>query len=677
MDRDTPISELASGMRSAIKLVIAVQAAQLCLAAPPIILIGDEPGSWTRILNSAGWKLSESAGIPAPAVAKHAESGSYVILQGSSEAAGLLGIRPTAKRTIVRSIVDEHNPKLPIVWEHSVDLPVFELPAGATIFARDRSTGAPLVAGFRKGAGAILWTAAGPGSSGYDRFPYLLQALTKLGLEPPLRSNRLWAFFDSSYRLRVDPDYFAERWRKAGIAALHVAGWHFAEPDAGRDAYLKKLIDAVHRNGILVYVWLELPHVSEQFWQSHPEWREKTAVLQDAHLDWRKLMNLQNPACFRAASDLTRSLIERFDWDGVNLAELYFESLEGTSNPARFTPMNDDVRAEYKALMGVDPLELFRRAPDKEQLQAFLSYRAELVRNMQRTWIAEIEKVRRKRPHLDLVLTHVDDRYDTKMRELIGADAARVLPMLEEHDFTFLIEDPATIWHLGPERYPQIASKYEPLTAKREKLAIDINIVERYQDVYPTKQQTGTELLQLVHLASKAFERVALYFENSLLKPDLPLLPAAAAVVSRYEQAGGKTIVESSRGVGVAWNGAAKVNGKLWPVSSGKVVWLPPGPHVVEPAGEAPGLRLVDFNGELRSAISHGHEIEFAYQSSSRAIAIFDRAPGEIQVDGEPADVKVQGRTVLLPRGQHIVTVKVPSSTAVTKLEDSASLKQE
>ena len=41
----------------------------------------------------------------------------------------------------------------------------------------------------------------------------------------------------------------------------------------------------------------------------------------------------------------------------------------------------------------------------------------------------------------------------------------------------------------------------QPLTPRSDKLAIDINVVERYQDVYPTKQQTGTELFQLVHLA--------------------------------------------------------------------------------------------------------------------------------------------------------------------------------
>ena len=60
------------------------------------------------------------------------------------------------------------------------------------------------------------------------------------------------------------------------------------------------MIEACHRHAILVYAWLELPHVSEKFWADHPAWREKTALGQDAQLDWRKLMNLENPECHRA-----------------------------------------------------------------------------------------------------------------------------------------------------------------------------------------------------------------------------------------------------------------------------------------------------------------------------------------------------------------------------------------
>jgi hypothetical protein len=528
------------------------------------------------------------------------------------------------------------------------------------------------MAGFRKGAGAVLWVAAPPGPHGYERFPYLPQALLDLGLKPPFRSSRLWAFFDSAYRSRVDLDYFAERWRAAGISALHVAAWHFWERDAQADEYLSRLIEACHRHAIQVYAWLELPHVSDIFWDQHPEWREKTALLQDAQLDWRKLVNLTNREAFIAVSAGGRDLLTRFDWDGVNLAELYFESLEGHENPARFTPLNDDVRREFQQAAGFDPLELFEaKSPRHWQQNApglvrFLDFRAQLAQRQQVEWIAQIEELRRIKPHLDLTLTQIDDRFDSSMREKLGADATRVLPLLAEHDFTFLIEDPATVWNLGPERYPQIAARYAPLTPIQEKLAIDVNIVERYQDVYPTKQQTGAELFQLVHTAANSFPRVALYFEASIARHDLTLLASAAAAVERAVFANGKLVVESRRGVGVPWNGPATVDGKRWPFASDSLIWLMPGAHVIEPAAAGPlSIRVLDFNGDLKMAGVTAFGIEFAYQSSARAMARLERAPAKLQIDGVERVPEMSGNVLLLPRGQHFVTLTYGKTSTV------------
>jgi hypothetical protein len=598
---------------------------------------------------------------PAADLRLYVERGAMLVLEGDSPLAVAFGFRPTDKRVVVRALEDLRAPKLRIVWEKSLELPVFETPKDARVFARERWDHVPLMAGFRKGAGAVLWVAAPPGSHGYDRFPYIPQALVDLGLEPPFRSHQLWAFFDSAYRSRVDLDYFAARWREAGIGALHVAAWHYWERDPQSDEYLRHLIEACHRNAILVYAWLELPHVSEKFWDDHPEWREKTALLQDAQLDWRKLINLTNRAAFAAVSEGVRDLAGRFDWDGVNLAELYFESLEGHDNPARLTPLNADVRAEFQQTAGFDPLELFdpkspryypKTAPE---LAKFLDFRAGLARRQQAEWIGHIEAIRKTRPHLDLVVTHVDDRFDTTMREKIGADAARLLPLLGQHDFTFLIEDPATIWNLGPQRYPQIAARYAPLTPAQDKLAIDINIVERYQDVYPTKQQTGTELFELVHTASAAFPRVALYFENSILAHDLPLLASAAATVERAGRVGGKLVVESRRGAGVPWRGPALVDGRAWPVANDTTLWLPPGAHSIEPAAVMPVIRLLDLNASLESASVTAAGVQFAYRSGARAMVRLDHLPHNVEIDGAEAHPAFTGNVLLLPRGQHLV----------------------
>lgn len=648
-------------MRLPASLLVACFVLRSLAAAAPasVLVIGEEPGSWKRILGSVGIPITQAVALSPAAVRAQMEAGAVVIVEGESEFAKQLGFVPGPNKVPARSAVDIHNPALSIIWERSVEIPRFALPPDAKVFTHERWTSAPLVAGVRRGAGALLWLAARPGKNGCERFPYLLQALRDLGLQVPVRSNRIWAFLDSSYRTRADIEYLADRWVRAGISALHVAAWHFNEPDEARDKWLRSLMQSCHRRGILVYAWLELPHVSERFWQDHPEWREQTALLQDAHLDWRKLMNLANPDCAHAVEAAVHALLARFDWDGVNLGELYFESLEGVGNPARFTPMSKEVREEFRALTDIDPVKLFAPGAPPEDVKAFLAYRAGLVRRMQADWLRVLETFRRERPHLDLVLTHVDDRFDARMRELIGADAAQTLPLLKQHDFTFLIEDPATVWHLGPERYREIAAQYAPLTPRQDRLAIDLNIVERYQDVYPTKQQTGVELMQLVHTAALSFPRVALYFETSILRPDLELLPAAAAAVTRFERAGDRIVVESARGAGIAWSGAVAVDGRNWPVTDGSVVWVPPGVHAISPGETLPAIRVERLNADLRTATVSPSGTEFSYQSSSRAFAILNRRPAMLQIDGEPVTPEWSGDTTLiLPRGEHVVLLR-------------------
>jgi hypothetical protein len=663
---------MRSAARSALLLVCAAE-----LVSAASFSFTTESAAWAELLTSLGLVQAPSGAadlivLPEGASGEygaHVERGAILVLEGASAVAESFGIRPTSTPVTLRSIIDARAPKLEIVWEQAVSTTRFELPQSARIFAREKWTQAPVLAGFRAGAGAVLWLAAPLGERGYSRYPYVPQALQDLGLEPALQSRRLWAFFDSSYRARVDLDYFAPRWRAAGISALHVAAWHYWEPEEPRDDYLRRLIAACHRNAIQVYAWLELPHVSERFWEEHPEWREKTAIGQDAHLDWRKLMNLTNRDAFRAVAAGLRELAARFDWDGINLAELYFESLEGHDNLARFTPFNRDVRAQFAALHGYDPVEIFSVAAphywpqSPDSLRTFLDFRAELALRQQAEWITEVEAIRQTKPWLDLVLTHVDDRLDATMRAKIGVDTAKTLPLLREHDFTFLVEDPATTWNLGPQRYTELAARYAQTAPRPEKLAVDINIVERYQDVYPTKQQTGAELFQLVHAASEAFPRVALYFESSLAKVDWPLLPSAAAAVERVERRDNRLVVASRHGVGVAWRGPALVDGRPWPVRSANHVWLPRGTHAVESAASSPPLLLTDLNADLHSARALPNGVEFVYVSAARGFAVLDRTPDRIEIDGEAAEGVLDGLLLRLPRGQHLVTVTLGSGT--------------
>jgi hypothetical protein len=101
------------------------------------------------------------------------------------------------------------------------------------------------------------------------------------------------------------------------------------------------------------------------------------------------------------------------------------------------------------------------------------------------------------------------------------------------------------------------------------------------------------------------------------------------------------------------------VDGQLWPAADEDTVWLPAGPHSVEPSDRPRGARLVRLNADLKAARAvNATTIEFSYQTTARAIAILDRPPRRTEIDGAEEPLQRAGpNTILLPRGQHVVTI--------------------
>ena len=161
-------------------------------------------------------------------------------------------------------------------------------------------------------------------------------------------------------------------------------------------------------------------------------------------------------------------------------------------------------------------------------------------------------------------------------------------------------------------------------------------------------------------MAATAFPRVALYFENSILPPDLPLLGAASAVVTSYARDKQRISIDSATDVEVAWTVAgALVDGKPWPLLTKTSVRLPAGAHVVEQGPHRDSISISDLNATLRTASIDGSRVHFRYTSDSRAIVRFDRKPSAMELDGhpfEPVCVEASDCAILLPGGEHDVT---------------------
>ena len=140
-------------------------------AVPNYHVLGDEPGAWPKIFASiglqpitggpAGVVVIRRSGSPQTAASWNSriDQGVILVLEGESDLAQSFGFKPGPKRLAVSSLTDIRAPKLSIVWEEKLEMPFYELPDKARIFTAERWEGAPLVAGYRQGKGAVLWVA--------------------------------------------------------------------------------------------------------------------------------------------------------------------------------------------------------------------------------------------------------------------------------------------------------------------------------------------------------------------------------------------------------------------------------------------------------------------------------------------------------------------------------------
>ncbi len=85
-----------------------------------------------------------------------------------------------------------------------------------------------------------------------------------------------WSFyFDPGLRQNVSWEKLVARWKASGVKIVYLAAWHFYKSYQFDYVHFIRLC---HDHGIAVYAWFEFPQITPLVWDTHPEWREKTAT---------------------------------------------------------------------------------------------------------------------------------------------------------------------------------------------------------------------------------------------------------------------------------------------------------------------------------------------------------------------------------------------------------------
>jgi uncharacterized protein YdaL len=617
------------------------------------------------------------------AIIKYVEEGANLITDSRNELAEEFGIRFSRDRIRVRAIMDRYYPEEAISWRYFELMNKIIAENVDEVFCQDAATDAPVTIGKNVGKGRIIFFGArfDPISQeGYSRFPYLLEYVRRyFQVGPIVRREDLEAYFEPGLRSAVSVEDLVKQWVRIGIRRIHVAGWHEYPKytyDYGR------LIRLAHANGILVYAWLEPPQVTQKFWLEHPEWREKNYKGQDAPAAWRYAVALTDSACLRQMTDHYRTFLEKHDWDGVNLAELYFESGKGFETPLLFTPMHPSAVKEIRKRYGFDVTTIFDpNSPwfwetNPTVKTDVTDYRVNKLTEVYTRLLKEFAQIAERKQGFQIIVTAMDSFSSPELREQLGVDMSQILPLQKQYGFLLQVEDVQRLWSTDPQRYVQVGRRYEQLIGDRTKLLLDLNILSfrAKADItpFPTLIQTGTESFHLVNAAAIGAPRFTFYAEATVNSQDLQYFANAAATDVQYDRTENGYAVQAQRSFVLKLPKEIQrlgLDGLLLSPTRENLFVIPAGTHTLSlPAGATGAFSTSRLEPRILSstanllALSYGmRNALFSYEADQRALVSFTNEPTQVLVDGRPYSfTTMKGNdcfTIFLPAGTHEVEV--------------------
>ena len=617
------------------------------------------------------------------AIVRFVEAGGNLITDQKNDLAEELGIRFSPTQLRVRNVRDRMYPEEPVTWRYVELMNKLDIEDVDEVFCQDASTDAPLVIGKAAGKGKVIFfgTRFDPLTQrGTSHYPYILDYVKRyFKLGPVIRRENLEAYFDPGFRHTFSVEDLIKQWVRTGIRRIHVAGWH-QYPKYSYD--YARLIRLAHANGILVYAWLEPPQVNQMFWTNHPEWREKTRKGDDAPRAWRYSIALTDPRCVDSMAVQFRKLLESYDWDGVNLAELYFESGKGFETPDLFTPMHPSAIREMRSMYGIELTDIFdQNSPfywklNQDVREKVIEYRINKLDQVYDRLLTDFFKHSKMKQGFQIMVTAMDSFGSPELREQLGVDMNRILALQKRFGFLLQVEDPESLWSTDPFRYVQIGKHYERMIGDRTKLLLDLNILTfRKKDEiapFPTLIQTGTESFLLVKAASLGAPRFTFYSEQSVNAQDLPFFASAAATDVSYSRSGTLYACESAQSFSLKLGKDVpqiRLDGMVVPASRDNMFFIPAGSHTIETQPGAAGAfstsqlqpRILSATADI-SALSYGmREAKFTYDARERMLISFSNEPTQITIDGQPLPcTPMKGNdcfTIELPWGRHEAVV--------------------
>ena len=375
-------------------------------------------------------------------------------------------------------------------------------------------------------------------------------------------------------------------------------------------------------------------------------------------------------------------MLKKFDFDGVNIAELCFDAGQGFNEPQIFTPMHPSAAAQFQRMYGYNLNDIFNPSSPfywksnqnvKEQVTAF---RVDKITELHQAFLSQISSFAKTRGDFDIVVTFYDTYFSPELIEYSGVNSDNIIELRKKYKFHLQPEDPLNKWSTDPDRYIEMGKTYAGKLSNPSDLMLDLNIF-KFRDKnqvtpFSTLIQTGLESYQLINAASVWAQRTTIYSESSCNIQDIPYFSYASSGMVHYKYLEDGLQVSSPKSFVLQLPKSIKViriDGMNVFGHRDNHFLIPAGDHrIITDLNEMPGFskyslrpQLLSFSGNLLKVEYFLQMILFKYESEERAFASLNYMPTMVRVDNKIYPVEIlKGDdcfTFMLPSGKHDVEI--------------------
>lgn len=217
---------------------------------------------------------------------------------------------------------------------------------------------------------------------------------------------------------RLTPKEVAKLVKGYGFNTAHLVVVNVGDISSSFSNTISSYVEALRSENLSVVLTI-YPPTDSIAWETHPEWRQRF-LNGESKYDWRVYLAPTNDGFVTYYLENVKRLLKTYNFDGIELAECWYEVDEGPSSPY-YADFSSSMRQKFKEASGVDPLELFNSSSlhyylkDSQLYEEWVNFRVEVITNFMKNILNAAKEVNPNIRTYVMYLSDVGQNYSTRI----------------------------------------------------------------------------------------------------------------------------------------------------------------------------------------------------------------------------------------------------------------------